>query len=59
MRDPNRLDDFYDRLKKVHKERFCDLRFCQLLICIFDSDDRDHFYMEDDEMIKLIEEWRK
>ena len=29
MRDPNRLDDFYDRLK------------------------------EEDEMIKLIEEWRK
>ena len=59
MRDPNRLDDFYDRLKKVHKERFPDIRFGHLLICIWDSDDRDHFYMEDDKMIKLIEEWHK
>ena len=29
MRDANRLDDFYDRLKVVHKEKFSDLRFSQ------------------------------
>ena len=63
MRDANRLDDFYDRLKVVHKDKFSDLRFSQftmsLLANIEKVSGRDPFYMEDDKMIKLIEEWYK
>ena len=59
MRDANRLDDFYDRLKVVHKEKFPDLRFSQftmsLLAKIEKVSGRDPFYMEEDEIIKYIE----
>ena len=58
MRDPNRLDDFYDRLKVVHKDKFPDLRFGQWITCIFANlqvDGRDPFHMEEDEIIKYIE----
>lgn len=58
MRDANRLDDFYDRLKVVHKEKFYDLRFAQfvtfLLADIEKASGRDPFYMEEDEIIKYI-----
>ena len=59
MRDANRLDDFYDRLKVVHKEKFPDLRFTQfvmsLLANIEKASGRDTFYTEEDEIIKYIE----
>jgi hypothetical protein len=61
MRDANRLDDFYDRLKKVHKEKFSDLRFGQFMMCVLgdmQASGRDPFFPEEDEMIKFIEEWR-
>ena len=34
MRNPDRLDDFYERLKKVHKELYSDLRFGQFMMCV-------------------------
>ena len=61
MRNPNRLDDFYDRLKKVHKESHSDLRFGQFMVCVLgdmQASGRDPFFPEEDEMIKFIEEWR-
>ena len=61
MRDPNRLDDFYDRLKKVHKECHSDLRFGQWMICVLgdmQASGRDPFFPEEDEMIKFIEGWK-
>ena len=61
MRNSNRLDEFYDRLKKVHKERFSDLRFGQFMMCVLgdmQNKGRDPFFPEEDEMIKFIEEWR-
>ena len=30
MRNPDRLDSFYDELKQIHKEHFPDWRFAQL-----------------------------
>lgn len=61
MRDKERLDDFYDRLKKVHKERFQDLRFGQFIICILNNiaTERDPFMLEEEEMISFIEDWRR
>ena len=35
MRDPNRLDNFYAVLCKIHKESFPDLRFGQLMSNFF------------------------
>lgn len=61
MRNANRLDDFYDRLKVVHKEKFSDLRFGQFMICVLgdmQASGRDPFFPEENEMIKFIEEWR-
>lgn len=59
MRDANRLDDFYDRLKIVHKEKFSDLRFSQFMMSLFANIEkvsgRDPFYMEEDEIIKYVE----
>ena len=58
MRDPNRLDSFYDELKKIHKEYFPDLRFGQLMSNFFGwlaSEKKvDLFFPEEEQMIKYI-----
>ena len=61
MRNTDRLDDFYERLKKVHKEYHSNLRFGQWMICVLgdmQASGRDPFFPEEDEMIKFIENWR-
>ena len=61
MRDPNRLYDFYDRLREVHITKFPDLRFGQFMTCVLgemQSCGRDPFFPEENEMIKFIENWR-
>ena len=55
MRDPNRLDKFYDELKELHKKYFPDLRFGQLMYNFF-SWYGDPFYLEED---KFMETFRK
>ena len=59
MRDANRLDDFYDKLRVVHKEKFSDLRFGQFMMSLLANIEkvsgRDPFYMEEDEIIKYVE----
>lgn len=64
MRDPKRIDDFCDELKKMwHKVP--DWRFGQLMSNTLGAVDlrtnHDIFYMEDDEMLKelkeLFDEW--
>ena len=63
MRDPDRLDRFYDDMKKIHKERFPDWRFGQLCSNFFGwlmSEKKiDLFFPEEDEMIKFFEEYAK
>lgn len=57
MRDPNRLYNFYDRLREVHITKFPDLRFGQFMMCVLrdmHSGGRDPFYVEDEEMIEYI-----
>ena len=60
MRDINRLDNFYDELKKIHKY-VPDWRFGQFMINFmswyYNQYKRDCFYTEDDKMIKSIEEF--
>lgn len=52
MRNPDRLDNFYDELCKIHKKYVPDWRFGQMMINIFGSEDI--FYLEEDEVIERI-----
>lgn len=61
MRDPDRLDEFYDELKEIHHTSFPDMRFGQLMMnflgFVSSTKERDPFFPEDDEMIKLLKEY--
>ena len=55
MRDPERLDAFYDELKRIHKEYFPDWRFGQVVENVRRfSRAGDLFYYEEDRFLKLI-----
>ena len=61
MRDPARLDKFYDEMKEIHKKYFCDLRYGQLcsnfLGWLMSEKKRDLFFPEEDEMIEHLREY--
>ena len=61
MRNPHRLDAFYDELKMVHKEYFPDWRFGQLCSNFFGwlavEKKMDLFFPEENEMIEYIREY--
>jgi hypothetical protein len=51
MRNPDRLDPFYNKLCKIHKEKFPDWRFGQLVFN-FIRWYGDPFYLEEDKFIE-------
>ncbi len=61
MRSPDRLDEFYYRLKEIHKKNVPDWRFGQLIsnfiqwLCYYKK--IDPFFPEEDRMLKLFEEY--
>ncbi len=61
MRNPDRLDIFYEEFKKIHKERFPDLRFGQLISnffgWIYQEKKKDFFFPEEGEMLSLFREF--
>ena len=61
MRNPDRLDKFYDKLKEIHKENVPDWRFGQLisnfLQWLYVEKGMDVFFPEEDKMLKLFEEY--
>lgn len=61
MRDKNRLDEFYNQLHDIHKKSFPDYRFGQFVNNIFNwiacTYNRDVFFIEEGEMLKLIKEY--
>ena len=61
MRDPNRLDDFYEEFKNIHRKHFPDWRFGQLISNFFgwiaSAKERDIFFPEEEEMLKLFHEY--
>lgn len=63
MRDPKRLDKFYEEMKQIHKESFPDWRFGQLCAnffgWIYTEKGKDLFFPEEDEMIELFREYGK
>ena len=56
MRDPDRLDYFYEVLKKDHKNYFPDWRFGQLIYNFLGWYGADPFYLEED---AFLQEWKK
>lgn len=58
IRQADRLDIFYDELKAIHKQYFCDWRFGQLCSNFFgwlmSKKKVDLFFPEEDKMIKYI-----
>lgn len=58
MRNPDRLDAFYNRLKDIHKTYVPDWRFGQMM-CNFISEYGDPFFLEEDEFIAAIEDYIK
>ena len=61
IRNPDRLDSFYDELKKIHKEHFPDWRFGQWCSNFFgwlaSEKKTDLFFPEEDKMIEYIREF--
>jgi len=51
MRDPKRLDNFYDELNRLHQTYFPDLRFGQLMYN-FISWYGDPFYLEEKDFLR-------
>lgn len=63
MRNPDRLDKFYEEVKKIHKDYFPDWRFGQLCSNFFGWLHSEHsidlFFPEEDGMLKYLEEYAK
>ena len=61
MRDPNRLDKFYAKLRDIHKNECPDWRFGQLMMNFlhwyYEKYNQDFFHEEEDEMIEKIREY--
>lgn len=63
VRDPNRLDEFYDELKNLHKTYFPDWRFGQFIENVFErmltKDKVNPFFVEEDTMLQYFENFCK
>ena len=61
MRDPNRLDNFYEEFKKLHKACFPDIRFGQLCSNFFGWLMQQHgvdlFFPEENKMLEYFKEY--
>jgi len=61
MRNPDRLDIFYKKLKEIHQNKVPDWRFGQLisnfLQWLYVEKGMDIFFPEEDKMLKLFEEY--
>lgn len=58
MRDAERLNKFYDRLKELHKKYCPDWRFGQLMVNLADEMG-DPFYWEEDKFLEILEGYLK
>lgn len=61
MRDPNRLESFYEEVKRMHKEHFPDWRYGQLVYnfmsWLANKKKIDIFFPEEKELIELFKEF--
>ena len=58
MRNPERLDEFYEKIKELHKKYCPDWRFGQLMSNFADNVG-DIFYWEEDAFLESFEEYLK
>ena len=56
MRDPARIDQFCDQLK-TYWHTVPDWRFVQLICNVLGETQRDPFFIEEDEMLKVFESY--
>ena len=62
MRDPKRLDGFYDEVKRIHKEYFPEWRFGQLMTNYFRwlyVVAPDPFFLEEDRMLECLRSYAR
>ncbi len=63
MRNPDRLNGFYEKVKEIHQKCFPDWRFGQLCSNFFgwlsSVKGRDLFFPEEDEMLNHLKEYAK
>lgn len=63
MRDPKRLDKFYDELKEIHKKYYRDWRvgqyFCNFFGWLYSEKKMDPFFPEEDQMLEYIKEYAR
>ena len=63
IRDPNRLDKFYEELKNMHKERVPDRRFGQWVMNLerwfYDVKKTDIFYLEENQFLDMFKNFMK
>ena len=61
VRNPERLDTFYDEFCELHKKAFPDIRvgqlMCNFLGFVSSEKKRDPFFPEEDELLKLFTEY--
>lgn len=61
MRNPDRLDSFYNELKEIHKTHFPDWRFGQFvynfLVWLNNTQHNDGFYYEEDKMLEMFKKY--
>lgn len=57
MRDPNRIDDFMQRLHDIWKQECPDWRFGQMIFNVFNQLDFDPFMIEDNQMLYEFERY--
>lgn len=61
MRNPDRLDSFYDEVKKIHKQHFPDWRFGQLFynfsVWVYEKKGRDLFFPEENVTLAYLKEF--
>ena len=58
MRNPERLNDFYEKMKELHKKYVPDWRWGQL-VYNFICEHGDPFYWEEEETLERLEEYLK
>ena len=57
MRDPDRLQFYYDRLEELHKEYCPDWRIPQFIMNFLQWYGQDPFYLEDNRFIEKVREF--
>ena len=59
MRNPKRIKPFMDKLAQIWEENVPDWRFGQLMVNVLNSMQKDPFFPEEDEMLKVFEDYFK